>query len=69
MKLNDLVGLTRNSRNNQVSFNIKAKKLRKLGITPQNLLDIKLPKNFKLIKNQKLKSIPVSQEQNRNGRR
>lgn len=36
-----------------MSFNLQAKKLYKLGITPQNLLDLKLPKNFKLIKESK----------------
>ncbi len=53
MKLNDIVGITRNSRNNQISFNLKARKLKKLGLTPENLLSIKLPRDFKLIKSKK----------------
>ena len=53
MELNDLVGMTRNSRNNQISFNLKARKLYKMGITPEHLLNLKLPKNFKLIKSKK----------------
>lgn len=50
MKLNELVGLTRNSRNNQISFNLKSRQLKKFGLTPEHLLSIKIPKNFKLIK-------------------
>ena len=50
MKINDIVNLTRNSRNNQISFNLKARQLKKLGITPEQVLNIKLPKNFKLLK-------------------
>ena len=50
MKLNDIAGLTRNSRNNQFSLVIKARKLHQLGIKPEHLLNLKLPKNFKLIK-------------------
>lgn len=53
MKLKDICNLTKNRRNNQISFNLQAKKLYKLGITPQNLLDIKLPKNFRLMKESK----------------
>jgi len=50
MKLNNFVNMTRNSRNNQISFNLKSRELKKLGITPQKLLELKLPKNFILIK-------------------
>ena len=50
MKLYNFVNVTRNSRNKQVSFNLKAKQLKKLGITPQNLLDLKIPQNFSIIK-------------------
>lgn len=66
MKIKDIVNLTRNRANNQISFNLKARKLYKLGITPEHLLQIKLPKNFKLIKdnqkNQNLKNNSVKIE-------
>ena len=51
MKLKNLTNLTKNSANNQFSLNLRSKQLRKIGITPQNLLEIKIPKNLKLIKN------------------
>ena len=61
MKLKDISNLTRNKSNLQFSLNLKAKELKKLGVTPQNLLELKLPDNFKLIKNnlkvQQLKSL------------
>ena len=52
MKISDFVNVTKNKRNNQVSFNLKARQLAKIGITPQYLLDLKLPKksSFKPIK-------------------
>ena len=54
MKLKDISNLTRNKANSQFSLNLKARQLKKMGITPQNLLELKLPKNFSLMKkNQK----------------
>ncbi len=53
MKLGDLSNLTRNKANFQFSLNLKARKLKKLGLTPENLLSIKLPKDLKLIKSKK----------------
>ena len=54
MKLKDISNLTRNRANNQVSLNLKARKLKKMGITPKILLELNLPKNFSLMKkNQK----------------
>lgn len=50
MKLNEIVGLTKNKANNQFSLVIKARKLHQLGIQPEHLLNLKLPKDFKLIK-------------------
>jgi len=50
MKLKNFVNMTRNSRNNQVSFNLKSRELKKVGITPQNLLELKFSKTFKLMK-------------------
>lgn len=47
MKLNDFVNVTQNKRNNQVSFNLKARQLKKLGIKPQDLLNINFPKPIK----------------------
>ena len=45
MKLKEFVNLTHNRANNQISFNLKARKLSQIGITPQYLLNLKLPKN------------------------
>ena len=45
MKLKEFVSITKNRRNNQVSFNLKARQLAKIGITPQYLLNLKLPKS------------------------
>jgi len=53
MKIKDFVNVTKNKANNQVSFNIKARQLKKLGITSQNLLELKIPNNFKIIKSNK----------------
>ena len=50
MKLKDISNLTRNKANLQFSLNLKARKLKKIGITPEQVLNIKLPKNFQLMK-------------------
>jgi len=63
MKLKDISNLARNSRNQQSSLILKARQLKKLGITPQNLLELKLPKIFKLIKSNKVKKEVI----NKNG--
>ncbi len=67
MKLRDISNLTQNRNNSQFSLNLRAKQLKKFGITPQNLLDLKLPKHFTLLKDNlkvascttKLKSIKL----------
>jgi len=51
MKLKDVSNLTRNKANSQFSLNLKSKQLKKLGITPEHLLSIDIPKNFRIIKN------------------
>jgi len=51
MKLKDVSNLTRNKANSQFSLNLKSKQLKRLGITPEHLLSIDLPKNFKIVKN------------------
>jgi len=51
MKIKDFVNITKNRANNQISFNLKALKLRKIGITPEQLLNLKISNNF--IKNVK----------------
>ena len=43
MKLKEFVSITRNRANNQVSFNLKARQLAKVGITPKCLLNLKVP--------------------------
>ena len=50
MKLKDISNLTKNKANSQFSLNLKAKQLKKIGLTPEHLLNLKLPKNFILIK-------------------
>jgi len=52
MKIKDFVSVTHNRRNNQISFNLKARQLAKIGITPQTLLNINFPKptNSNIIK-------------------
>jgi len=44
MKISDFVNVTHNRANNQVSFNLKARKLKKSGLTAQTLLNINFPK-------------------------
>jgi len=52
MKIKDFVNVTRNKANNQLSFNLKSRQLKKMGITPSLLLNtsivpmekIKIPK-------------------------
>jgi len=46
MKLKDLSNLTLNKANSQYSFNLKALKLRKIGITPEQLLNLKISNSF-----------------------
>ncbi len=40
MKLKDVATITKNSRTQQVSFCLKARQLKKKGITPEELLEI-----------------------------
>lgn len=49
MRLKDISNLTQNKKNLQFSLNLRSKKLKAIGISPQNLLEVKLPKDFKLI--------------------
>jgi len=55
MKLRDLSNITRNKANQQYSLNLRVRQLKKIGITPQQLLEIKLPKDLKIIKVNKVK--------------
>ena len=55
MKIKDIANLTKNKANLQVSLNLKARQLKKIGITPEQVLNLKLPKNFKLIKQENQK--------------
>jgi len=45
MKLGDLVNKTRNKRTNQISFNLRIKWLRRIGLTPEELLELTIPKS------------------------
>lgn len=55
MKLNDIATLAKNSRNQQFSLVLKARQLKKIGMTHENILNLKIPKNFKLMKNNSVK--------------
>ena len=46
MKLKDLVNASRNKTNNQISFSVKSKNLKKIGLTPEHLLNMKIPKSL-----------------------
>ncbi len=48
MKISDFVTTNRNKLNNQVSFSLRARQLKKLGITPQYLLNLKVPQKLSL---------------------
>ena len=50
MKIKDISNLTKNKANSQFSLNLKARKLKKIGLTPEQVLNLKLPKNFILLK-------------------
>ena len=44
IRLKDMVTATKNSRTQQISFCLKAKQLKKRRITPQELLEMTIPK-------------------------
>jgi len=44
MKFKDICNQTENKTNKQISFNLKKKKLKKIGFTPEQLLEITIPK-------------------------
>ena len=44
MKFNKIASINVNSANNQISFILKSKQLKKLGMTPEQLMDIIIPK-------------------------
>ena len=48
MYIKDVVNVTKNKTNSQISFNIRAKQLKRLGITPQYLLNLKIPKHLSI---------------------
>lgn len=50
MRIKDISNLTINKTNKQISLNLRSRQLKKIGLTPEYLLELKLPKNFKLIK-------------------
>ncbi len=43
MKLRDFVSVTKNKANSQISFSLKARSLKGMGLTPENILDMKVP--------------------------
>lgn len=46
MKLKKLVNITKNKSNKQVSFNLKARQLKKIGIKPEQLLNLNISKIY-----------------------
>ncbi len=42
MKFKSLISVTTNKANNQISFNLKRIQLKKMGITPEQLLESKI---------------------------
>lgn len=56
VKLKDLLSLVKNKRNSQYSFVLKKRALLSFGISPNNILNIKMPKK-KVIKT--FKFIPM----------
>ncbi len=51
MKLKDVATITKNSRTQQISFCLKARQLKKKGITPEQLLNYKMSsKELKFLK-------------------
>jgi len=45
MKLKNVFSLVRNSKNYQYNFNLRIKQLRKLGMTPEELLEMTIPRS------------------------
>ncbi|GAG96100.1 unnamed protein product [marine sediment metagenome] len=50
MKIKDLASINVNRANNQISLNLKSKKLKKVGMTPEQLMDMTLLKPKKKVK-------------------
>jgi len=46
MKLKDLVSVVKNSNNKQINFNLKKKKIRSLGMSEDDLLNITIDKKI-----------------------
>ena len=55
IRLGDLVNKTKNKTNKQISFNLRARKLKKFGLTPEVLLDVKFVKPVKFYKGKVIK--------------
>ena len=48
MKIKDFARINVNKANNQISLNLKSKKLKKVGMTPEQLMDMTLLKPNKI---------------------
>ena len=56
IKLGDFGSIFKNSRNNQVSFVLKSRKLKKFGLTKEQLMNAKIfPKELKVLTLEKKK--------------
>ncbi len=54
MKFNQLATMSRNKITNQVSLHLRAKALKKAGLTPSDLLNVHIPENIIKIKSGKI---------------
>ena len=50
MKFKDIFNQTKNKANQQISFNLKKKQLKKLGMSPEQLLELTLKPKVKFMK-------------------
>ena len=55
MKLKDIFNLGQNKNNKQYIFNLRKKELRKLGMTPKQIMNIKIPIPENVVRNNVLK--------------
>jgi len=56
MKFEKLFNLTQNKRTKQISFNVRSKEVKKIGLEPKQLLNMTIPKNeIKFFKDKNIK--------------
>lgn len=55
MKLSEFLNKKINTKNNQISFDVRKKELKKFGIKPEDIMSLELPKSFQKVKENKNK--------------